>query len=197
MLAAGALRFVNHLLAGERWARQRLIPFAGQVARVEYGDWSFPVRIADDGLILAAEADAEVRVRLRLPDDAAQRFVNDRASLFGATQISGSADFAEALAFVARNLRWDIEDDLSRFVGDIAARRLFAGGRRFGEWQLDAARRGAQNVAEYLTFEQPTIAARVDVAALCAAIDTVRDDAERLEKRLQIIEKRVPARGAR
>lgn len=194
MLAAGALCFVNHLLGGERWARQRLSPFAGEVARIDYRDWSFPVRIGADGLIHAAESDAEARVRLRLPDDAAQRFVNDRASLFGAAQISGSADFAEALAFVARNLRWDIEDDLSRFVGDIAARRLFAGGRRFGEWQLDAARRGAQNLAEYLTFERPTLAAREDVAAWCAAIDEVRDDAARLEKRLQIIEKRAALR---
>ena len=34
MLLGAALGIVNHLLAGEDWARERLKPFAGQTARL-------------------------------------------------------------------------------------------------------------------------------------------------------------------
>lgn len=193
MIAAAGLRLVNRLLGAERWASARLAPFAGQVARIEYRSWSIAVVVDGDGLLSEGGKDAAALVTLRLPDDAPARLLGDRESLFGAARISGSADFAEALAFVARNLRWDVEDDLAQLLGasplaDIAARRLLAGGRLFGAWQRDAAQRGARNLSEYLLFERPTITAREDLRSFCAEVDHLRDDCARLEKRLQRIE---------
>ncbi|MQY52435.1 hypothetical protein HCX48_03670 [Rhodocyclus tenuis] len=189
MLLAGALRFVNHLLNGERWARQRLAPFSGRVARVRYRQWSFAVEVGRDGLLApAVDADAVALVTLHLPEDAASRALSDRASIAGATRIEGSADFAEAIAFVARNLRWDAEDDLSRIVGDIAAHRLVSGGKRFAAWQRDAAQRAAQGIAEYLTFEQPTLVPHHEIDAFCNAVDELRDDLARVEKKLSRLE---------
>lgn len=193
MIAGAGLRLVNRLLAAERWAGARLAPFAGQVARVEYRGWSIAVVVDADGQLSEGDKDAAALVTLRLPDDAPARLLGDRESLFGAARISGSADFAEALAFVARNLRWDIEDDLALLLGaspfaDIAARRLLGFGRRFGSWQLDAAQRGARNLSEYLLFERPTISTRDDLRAFCSDVDQLRDDCARLEKRLQRIE---------
>jgi hypothetical protein len=48
----------------------------------------------------------------------------DRDALFASVKLSGSADLAECLAFVFRNLGWDIEEDLASVLGDIPARRL-------------------------------------------------------------------------
>ncbi|MBK1681488.1 ubiquinone biosynthesis accessory factor UbiJ [Rhodocyclus tenuis] len=193
MIAAAGLRLVNRLLGAERWASARLAPFAGQVARIEYRNWSVAVVVDAAGLLTEAANDAIPLVTLRLPDDAPARLLGDRESLFGAARISGSAEFAEALAFVARNLRWDIEDDLAQLLGaspfaDIAARRLLAAGRQFGAWQRDAAQRGARNLSEYLLFERPTISTREDLRAFCSDVDQLRDDCARLEKRLQRIE---------
>ena len=193
MIAAAGLRLVNRLLGAERWAGARLAPFAGQVARIEYRSWSIAVVVDGKGQLGEADPEAAALVTLRLPDDAPARLLADRESLFGAARISGSADFAEALAFVARNLRWDVEDELAQALGasafaDIAARRLLAGGRRFGAWQRTAAQRGARNLSEYLLFERQSVASREALQDFCAAVDAVRDDCARLEKRLQRIE---------
>lgn len=102
-----------------------------------------------------------------------------------AAHIEGSAEFAEALGFVIRNLRWDAEEDLSKVVGDIAAHRMVSTTREFAAWQQQAARNFGENLAEYFTEEQPLIARRIAITDFSADIDRLRDDVARLEKRLQ------------
>lgn len=197
LLAATALRFVNRLLGNEHWAKTRLAPFAGQAARVEFRDWSMTVAVTPEGLFVEAPAGTEALVTLRLPDDTLSRVVSDRASIVGATRISGSIEFAEALGFVARNLRWDVEDDLAQVFGgttfgDIAARRIVDGARRFGAWQREAMNRGARNLGEYLVFETQAVASREAFSAFCSEVDALGGDLARLEKRLQRIEQARP-----
>jgi ubiquinone biosynthesis protein UbiJ len=70
-------------------------------------------------------------------------------------RIAGAADFAEALGSVLRKLDWDAEEDLSRVVGDIAAHRIVKTAGGFAAAQAEAARRLADNFAEYLRYERP------------------------------------------
>lgn len=60
-------------------------------------------------------------VSITLPADAPLRALTDRPALMASAQISGSAEFAECLGFIRRNLHWDVEADVSTLVGDIAA----------------------------------------------------------------------------
>lgn len=66
-------------------------------------------------------------VTISFPQDALLLVLTDRPAFVAAARISGSGELAECLGFVFRNLQWDIESDLSQWVGDIAARRLLAG----------------------------------------------------------------------
>jgi ubiquinone biosynthesis protein UbiJ len=99
--------------------------------------------------------------------------------------INGDADFARAIHHVARNLRWDYEEDLSRMFGDIPAHRMARAGRTLRRWGEQAADNTARSFAEYWTEEQPLIAARRDLDEFSRAVDQLRDDAARLEKRLE------------
>lgn len=184
MLLERALAFVNHLLAAEGWATARLKPFVGQTARLEFGELALPLSIDGDGYLRRSAALSVADVSIRLPDDAPLRWLTDRPSLFASARISGSADFAEALAFVFRNLRWDVEADLAGVIGDIAAHRLLHGARQFTAWQGRRLRNLAANVAEFLTEEQASIARSADVNAFCGAVETLRQDYARLESRL-------------
>ena len=188
MLLGTALAAINHLLAGEDWARQRLAPFAGQTARLEFGALALPLSISADGLFVAADRDAPADVTITLPADAPLRALTDRESLFTAAQLSGSAQLAENLGFVFRNLRWDVEADLAQFVGDIAAHRLVAVGGRVASWQRQQAFNLAANLAEYYTEENPTIARRDDVAGFCAQVADLPQQLDRLEARIAALE---------
>ena len=190
MLLGAALGLVNHLLAGEDWARARLSPFAGQTARLEFGALTLPLAISAAGLFVAAGRDAPADVTITLPADAPLRALTDRASLFTAAQLSGSAQLAENLGFVFRNLNWDAESDLARFVGDIAAHRLVGVGSGLLRWHRQQAVNLAANLAEYFTEEKPSIARQGDVAAFCAEVAALPSELARLEARIAALETR-------
>ena len=180
------VRVLNHLIVGEAWAGERLRGFAGQRLAIAGGPFPILLAVTADGLFEVADmAAAEPAVTITLPADFAARLLVDRNSLFAAAKLSGSADFAETLAFVFRNLHWDAEEDLANFVGDIAAHRLVQAGQSAFAWQKRAAGNLASNVAEYATEEAGLLAAPRDVQAFGAAVSTLRDDVARLEKRLQ------------
>lgn len=191
MLIDAALGFVNHLLAGEAWARDRLKVFAGKTVRVEQGALSLSLAISSNGLLFAATAkQATEDVTITLPADAPLRFLTDRSSLFTAAKISGSADLAESLGFIFRNLHWDAEGDLSLLIGDIAARRLVGGSKQLVKWHLQQATNLALNVAEYFTEENPAIARTQDISNFCVDVGHLRDSMDQLEKRVVSLESR-------
>lgn len=184
-LPAPALAAINHLLGQADWARDRLRPFAGHTARIQVPPLEAAFRILDDGRIAAAEAEASPEVTISLPPTAPLLALQGHEVLMRAARLDGSADFAEALGFVIRHLRWDVEEDLSRVVGDIAAHRLVETARAFSGWQQQAAQNLAENLVEYATEEQPLVAKRDDIATFAAEIDRLRDDVARLEKRIR------------
>jgi ubiquinone biosynthesis protein UbiJ len=179
------LAAINHLLEQAAWARQKLVPFAGHSARIELPPFAANFLIADDGSIADPVADGPPEVSVSLPATTPLLALQGKEAVMRAVRIEGSAEFAEALGFVIRNLRWDAEEDLSKIVGDIAAHRMVTGVRELAGWQRQAAQNFAENFAEYFTEEQPLIAQRAAVADFSADVDRLRDDVARLEKRLQ------------
>ena len=176
---------LSHLLARESWARERLRPHAGAVVRIEGGPLALALRIDEHGMLQAHEGLAEADVTLTLPADAPLRLLLDRQSLFAGIRLAGSADIAEALAFVFRNLRWDVEEDLARIVGDIPARRLNLFGQRLVQEISVSSRRFTANVAEYVSEEGAIVVPARDLNDFGSEVDRLRDDFARLEKRVQ------------
>lgn len=185
MASSALLRLLNHLLAGERWARERLQPFSGQTLAVHCGALLWHFEVALDGSFLAAEVIGEPTVRIELPANAPVLLLTDRAAIFAQAQLRGPAEFCETLAFVFRHLRWDIEADMAARIGDIPARRLhqFLGGTL--RWQADAVQRLAANAVEYFTEEQPALLSRQQLAPHRAAIAGLFAQLDRLEERLR------------
>ena len=96
----------------------------------------------------------------------------------------GVASFAEQVTNVAREVEWDIEEDLSKLVGDIAAHRIVDTVRRADTWRRDAGQRLTENVAEYLVEERREFISRTELETLARASEALRDDVARLEARL-------------
>lgn len=189
-----ALKAINHVLAAEDWPLQRLKPFAGQSLRIELGRFEMPVKIDANGLLVdGTSGDSSgtepPAVTITLPADAPARLILDRTALVGATQISGSAELAECLSFVFKNLRWDPEHDLAQKVGDIAARRIVEGGKWFAGWQTDQIRNLASNLIDFLAVEQPTLVRQADAAHFASAVTQTQSAVEQLETRIATLER--------
>lgn len=182
--------FINHLLRGAGWAREELKRFAGRVARIEMFPFALSLAVREDGEVDVAAPECTPSVIVRLTPGLMLRFAARDETVWQDADISGDADFAAALHHVARNLRWDIEEDLSRVFGDIAAHRMAESGRTLERWGVQALDNTGRAFAEYWTEEQPLIAGRRDLDAFNRDVDALRDDVARLEKRVEMFSNR-------
>ena len=194
MIELPVIAFVNHLLEAEPWAREKLAPFAGKRVRVKatpLPDLAFTVA-ADGKLERGAELDPDLTVAISPAD--LPRLLQGDDTVLRSIAFSGDAELAAALQYLAKHLRWEFEEDLSRAVGDVAAHRIAGTVRDFVAWQKDAGVRFGENVAEYLTEEAALLAPPAALARFGRDVADLVDALERLEKRLDRIDAKLRAR---
>jgi ubiquinone biosynthesis accessory factor UbiJ len=188
MIERGAVAALNHVLGQNPWACARLAPFAGRTVALRCPP--FPdvrLRIGESGRVApGGDAESPALTVTVLPSALPWLAARDEAALKHVA-IEGSAELAETVRALFANLTWDVEEDLSQVLGDALAHRVAAGGEAFVRWQREAATRLGENLAEYWTDEQPLLVRTEDAAAFCRAVDALRDDVARLEKRIDLL----------
>ena len=184
MLQRAPITAINHLLNDAPWARERLKPFAGQVVAIDIAPLVLQLEVATDGSVCAPTGDHAASVDITVPLASLPLVVQGVEALFRQVRISGNAEMAEAIGFVARNLRWDAEEDLARWVGDIAAHRLATTARAFLDWQKNTVISAAEGLSEYLTEERPLLMKPAPLKPFIDEVDDLRDAIARLEKRV-------------
>jgi ubiquinone biosynthesis protein UbiJ len=191
MISSPISAAINHLLAQEAWARDKLVRHAGKVAVFDAGIAALRLKVTADGMLQAAGTDdiAHVTIRAKLAD--LPLIAQNRERAFSYVQIDGDADFANTISQLSQTLRWEAEEDLSKWIGDIAATRLTAGARNMLGSARSAQRKMAENVAEYFLEENPMLVRPQAVDDFAAGVTHLRDDVERLGKRIYRLTVRV------
>ena len=108
----------------------------------------------------------------------------------GDVQISGNAEIAQQFRELGALLRPDIEAGLARFLGGSGAHLAMRGMRAAADWTRDAAWTSVRNLAEYLSHESRDLVSRPEAEHFLRGVDTVREQLDRIEARLQLIEQR-------
>lgn len=182
---------LNRLLAREPWAREKLAPFAGRAARFELGPLALTLAVREGGVVGASEAPPDVTISLDPAVAPAALF--EPAAALRNVRLAGDAEFAQALSFVLQNLRPEPEEELARFVGDAAAVRIMDALRAAAAQLREGSQRLAASAADYFVAENPMLAARAEVETFSREVNALRDAVERLDKRIEQLER---ARGA-
>jgi ubiquinone biosynthesis protein UbiJ len=185
MLDPAATAFINHLLRGASWARDELRRFSGKTARFEVMPLALSLTVLESGEVAPAAAADAPAVTIRLSPGLMLRLAARDETAWREVGIAGDAGFASAINHLARNLRWDVEEDLSRAFGDIAAHRIAESGRTVGRWGKQAFLNTGRSFAEYWTEERPLVASSHDLDDFNRAVDELRDDVARLEQRIE------------
>ena len=178
-------RLVNHVLRSAPAAMERLRKHAGRTAVFRVGPVQAALTVQTTGEVTDAVRDAARDLEVRISPFLLPRLAAGEEAAFREIEMTGDMEFAHEVSFIVRNLTWDVEEDLSRVVGDIAAHRIVEGARAARRWTGEAALRTAQGAAEYWTEESPLLASRVKVEGFVADVGELRDAIERLEKRIE------------
>jgi ubiquinone biosynthesis protein UbiJ len=183
---------VNHLLAQEDWARAKLVPHAGKTARFDAQFQQLDLTVETSGLLALAQGGVEPAVTIKVKAADLPLIAQDMQKAFSYVKIEGDADFANSISQVSQGLRWDAEDDLAKFFGDVAAVRMVATAKAGFTAAKDGHRRLAENVAEYLTEEKPVLMRPPAVTDFADEVARLRDDVERMQKRIEKLEGKRP-----
>lgn len=121
---------LNHVLMQEGAATRRLQPRSGRVVRVQWRHFTMGLKVTPAGMFDLASAAATPDLHFEVTEGSPLAIA--QAALRGErppVRIDGDVDFAGDLQWLADHLRWDIEDDLARVIGDVPAHTLSNLGR--------------------------------------------------------------------
>lgn len=102
----------------------------------------------------------------------------------GSLELTGDAHTAERFQRLLAYARPDPEEELSGLVGDAAAHRVGNIVRGVGGWARDARSTMGANIREYLQEESRDAPSRYEVERFTQQVNTLRDDTDRLEARI-------------
>ena len=126
-----AVLFLNHVLGQEREAQERLVRQRGKVVLAQWRQFSMRLTATPAGLLELAPADAAADLTLTIADESPAAIA--RATLAGnkpTVRIEGDVQLAAEVNWLVDNVRWDVEDDLARVIGDAPAHSVAEGARR-------------------------------------------------------------------
>jgi ubiquinone biosynthesis accessory factor UbiJ len=114
-----------------------------------------------------------------------------RESAAPAAQIRGDAEIANRYRELFVLARPDPEEELSRWIGDVPARRVSLFAERALDFVRRARRTAGENIAEYLQEEGRDLVNRTELDEFLRGVDELRETADRIEARLARLERRL------
>lgn len=126
-----AVLFLNHVLQQEPEAQERLARQKGRVALFRWRNLSMRLQATPAGLLDLAPDDAVPELTLTVTESSP--FALAGASLRGDkpnVQIEGDVQLAAEVNWLVDHVRWDVEEDLARLVGDAPAHAIGSTARK-------------------------------------------------------------------
>jgi len=170
---------LNHLLSQHSWAMARLRPRVGKTLQLRLPLTSAVLSIQEDGSFAPAAPDARVDATL-IPNPLAWLAASDARFIAGGED----AVLAKELAEILGKMRWDVEEDLSRVLGDIAAHKLVSTATGVLDWHRNAAETIARSWVEHWQEEKPVLAQPEQVQPFFNEVGEVHDRVEQLEQKI-------------
>jgi ubiquinone biosynthesis protein UbiJ len=192
----GLERSLNAVLALDPETRAKLADCQGRVVRIELDGLatSLDLAVSDDGsLQLVNDSDETPDATLAgSPFDLLRARDPDKgvAQLFaGRVRLSGDQALARQFSQALAGLDIDWEEHLARLIGDIPAHELGRAARALRREGSRLSDSGGETLSDYLTEELRLLPHRYEAGDFLADVDTLRDDVDRLEARIRLLER--------
>ena len=191
MLKPLATRFLQHLTNQNNWSREYLLPFAGKVVQFDIAFIKTNVLILEDGSLTIAGETHAPEANIHAPPSLVLRMLTGGEAAKTQIKIDGDTHLAAELGKVLQHMRWDVEEDLSKIVGDIAANKTTSAAKSVFLEAKKQTINVAEMISEFWQEEKPILAKKRHVVKFNADVDTLRSDVARLEKRLEKLTKKL------
>lgn len=135
---------LNHIVQQEPEAQNRLVRQKGRTVLAQWRQFDMHLAVTPAGLFDLADTSTAPDLTLTIEEESPLALVQaavkqDKPKV----RIEGDVQLAAEINWMADNLRWDVEEDVARVIGDVPAHTL----GRVARGIADAARQMAGKVA--------------------------------------------------
>lgn len=185
---------LNRNIAETTPARELATQLDGKTVAIRVRDTALAMYFVfdQDIVTLATEFDADPDVVItgslvtlaRMAGGAGAQAIRD-----GDIDLTGDAATAQRFQTLLDHAKPDVEEELSRVIGDVAAHQLAEFARGVGNWVRGARSTMGDNIREYLQEERRDLPTRYEVEKFSQRVGELRDDVERIAARLKRLER--------
>jgi len=134
---------LNHVLMQESQATARLARQKGRTVLVQWQTLSFKVLVTPAGLLDLASGSGLSDLVLTLTEPSPLALVQGLVQGGKpAVRVEGDVQLAADVNWLTDHVRWDLEADLARIVGDVPAHMLVSNGRKIAQALQDFVAQG-------------------------------------------------------
>lgn len=187
-------KVLNRNIAETTPARELATQLDGKTVAIRVRDTALAMYFVfdQDIVTLATEFDADPDVVItgslvtlaRMAGGAGAQAIRD-----GDIDLTGDAATAQRFQTLLDHAKPDVEEELSRVIGDVAAHQLAEFARGVGNWVRGARSTMGDNIREYLQEERRDLPTRYEVEQFSQRVGELRDDVERIAARLKRLER--------
>ena len=173
---------LNHVLFQNDWMSSRIKKFHNKTILIKISELSMYFKVNNQGLL-------ELVNQVKNPDASISMPIKSLINQILHKEnkditIKGDIDLAREVSEILKKIKWDVEEDLSKIIGDVAANRVGI----LGEKVLNESKKITTSIAEafkeYWEEEKPLIAKKNRVHQFLAEIDNISEDVERIEAKI-------------
>lgn len=182
---------LNHILRSQPWVQERLKRLQGKTIAFFVAPMKFTLEITDSGEFQAIDDNQKADTELIISPAILPRLWLGDTDALRQIQVNGEMHLSFELGYIYRHLRWDATADLQQVFGGVLATRIVETAKKLARLQELSLRHLLKATTTSPTFQEFIVAPPESINQWLHQIDYLRDDAERLEKRLFYIERRL------
>ena len=190
MFSSIALAPINHIILSESWAIKLLQSHIGKTVKISILPLiNIAFTVQESGEISIAHNKDKIDTTATLTFSILSRLLIQDEEAYSEISISGDRAFAEELFYIGKNIRWDLEQDLSQIMGDILAYRIVQTGNEVKNWCKGTSQNLNKAIEEYWLEEQPLLVRSSNSKEFVEEVNKLWKETEQLEIRLEKIGK--------
>ena len=176
---------LDHLLSQNDWMQTKLIDHRNKIIVIEVSGLKIILKIDENGLLHSLNNSEEYDCIIKLTvNDFINQLINKNN---GNISIEGDLELANQVSQVLKGIEWDIEEDLSKYIGDIPAIQVNKALKKI----VTSSKKNIGGISgallEYWQEENKILTKRRNVEIFNSEVDKIVEDTERLEAKIKLI----------
>lgn len=193
MLKLAFAYFLQHLQNQNTWAQSLLAPHIGQCIKIDVKLLSATLLVLETGQLTVAGETATADASIEIAPSTLLRLIANDEAAKQQVEITGDTGLATAMAKVLTHLQWDITDDLSHIIGDVASEQLAGATNKAANTLKETVVNLGEMTTEFLQEERLVLAKPHQIQSFNASVEALKSDVARFEKKLEKLNAKVLA----